>query len=219
MNTTFSRAGLLELKWVYGIALAGLGVAGFIVLCSYYYLQQEKLNETTSQKQLAELKNRVETVKREREDLRASSEAFKTILAQGVFYPEQRLDLIDTLTTLGARHRLSRFEYDVQPQRLLRTADERSFPAIDIRASRVRMKFRNHHDGDLLAFLEEFPRLRRGFFPIEDCTIRRLPDAVQSVYAVAAEPTLESECTFDWITIRDKRDDMPSMVAPNQAIK
>ena len=200
------------------VALAGLGVAIFLVSGSYLFWQSEKKSESVSQRNLQELRNRLETLKRERADLQGSEETFKSLLAHGAFAPERRLDLIEAMAELKQRHKLFRLEYEVAPQRALKFATGEKYAAVGIVASRVRMKIQAFHDGDLVAFLDEFPRIQRGFFPIDKCAIKRIagPELhAQVTTGTAATPppdahvavdsaSIEADCTLEWITLVDK---------------
>jgi hypothetical protein len=230
----FTKEGFRALRWVYGVALAGVGVAVFLVGGSYFYWQSEKKNGQQSVRTLQELRTRLESAKRERDDLRDSEQTYKVLTSRGVFVPEQRLDLIEAMAALKARHRLLSLEYELSAQRPLKLAGGTSLPAIDAMGSRIRLKFSAQHDGDMVAFLDEFARLQRGFFPLDRCTLRRSQDNVggtgsvqkQDASAASALPAtsgalsrsapvakpvdpvgaiLEAECTMEWITLRDKR--------------
>lgn len=200
------------------VALSGLGVAVFLVGGSYLFWQSEKKSDVVSQRNLQELRNRLETVKRERADLQGSEETYKSLVERGAFAPERRLDLIEALAELKKRHKLFALEYEVAPQRPLKFATGASYSAVGIMASRVHMKVQAYHDGDLVAFLDEFPRIQRGFFPIDKCSIKRVAGVEQRVQATAGEAgqpapdapaivasaAIEADCTLEWITLVDK---------------
>ena len=203
------------------IALAGLGVAIFLVSGSYLFWQSEKKSESVSQRNLQDLRNRLESLKRERADLQGSEETYKSLIARGAFAPERRLDLIEALAELKKRHQLLALEYEIAPQRPLKFATGANYPAVGIMSSRIHMKIQAYHDGDLVAFLDEFPRIQRGFFPIDRCAVKRVAGIEQRSAAVApaasdvqAAPAalpatssalVEADCTLEWITLVDKR--------------
>lgn len=201
------------------VALAGLGVAIFLIAGSYLFWQSETNSERVSQRNLDELRNRLETVKRERADLQGSEETYKSLIARGAFAPERRLDFIEAMAELKKRHNLLGLEYELAPQRPLKLATGANFSAVGIMASRVHFKIQAYHDGELIAFLDEFPRIHRGFFPIDKCSIKRTASAEQrttaaaTVAATVALPTatsgtiaaaIEADCTLEWITMVDK---------------
>lgn len=228
MSAIFTKEGFKSLRFAYGVALAGLGVVAFLAGGSYLYWQLEKKNDQQSQRQLQELRTRLDVVRRERNDLRDSGDTFKLLLARGTFSPEQRMDLIEALAALKQRHKLAHMEYEILPQRTLRLAGGTTLPGVEMLGSRIKLKARAYHDGDLVAFLDEFPRLNRGFFPIARCVIRRPMQAEQNTsavrtgaalvdaddgdemnksvraQAVTAAAGLEVECTIDWVTLVDK---------------
>ena len=200
------------------VTLAGLGVAIFLITGSYLFWQSEKKSEAVSQRSLQELRNRLEGLKRERADLHGSEETYKSLIARGTFAPERRLDLIEALAELKKRHKLLSLEYEVAPQRPLKFATGTSYSAVGIMASRIHMKIQAYHDGELVDFLDEFPRIQRGFFPIDKCSIKRTTAVEQRVQARvggAAQAAsnvpmnvvtaaIEADCTLEWITLVDK---------------
>ena len=206
----FSREGFKLLRTASALALLSIGVAAFLIASSHYYRQAEMKNDKQSQRVLQDLRARLDTLRREREDLRNSADVYKSLAARGVFVPEQRLDLVEALAELKNRHKLVSLEYEVLPQRALRMASGITFPGVDVRGSRIKLKVRAHHDGDLVAFLDEFPRMQRGFFPIDRCAIKRATDSA------AGAAGLEAECYLDWVTLVDKRNPAPVVAGGGQ---
>ncbi len=230
----FSREGTRALRFSFAIALTGVAVAVFLVAGSYYYWQVEKKGDQQSQRMLRDLRGRLDTIRRERDDLRNSADVYKTLSARGVFMPEQRLDLVEAFAELRNRHRLIGLEYEVSPQRALHMASGITFPGVDVMGSRIKLKVQTYHDGDLIAFLDEFPRMQRGFFPIDRCVIKRTAESAQRFEnagstrsaqpAGAGDPAeaapiaagLEAECFLDWVTLVDKRNPAPVIAVGSQ---
>ena len=233
----FTRAGFKALKFSYLVLFAGLAVGAFIVVGSYLYWQTEKKNDQQSQRALQDLRGRLNTAIRDREDLRGSEDTYNALTARGMFLNEERFDLIEALAALKNRHQLAALTYEVAPQRPLRLASGTAYTGVNIFASRVKLKIRALHDADLVAFLDEFPRLQRGFFPLDRCAIKRnvLPpvaatapaatpeddDAPATAPATATRPTgfnlavasLEAECSLDWVTLQSKGGDVGAPTA------
>jgi hypothetical protein len=214
--TAKPRSGSFKaLRFAGLVAFAGLGIAVFFVGGSYLYWQSGKANDVVSQRNLQELRNRRELLMRELADLQGSVETYKSLIERGAFAPERRLDFIEAMAELKKRHKLLGLEYDIAPQRPLKFATGASYAAVGIMASRVQFKVQAYHDGDLVAFLDEFPRIQRGFFPIDKCAIKRIAGAEQrqqTVPGTNARPgadhklvaeiaTIEATCTMEWITM------------------
>jgi hypothetical protein len=207
-----SKDGFRALRFAGAVAIAAVGVALFLIGGSYWYWQAETRNEVLSARSIQEARQRVEKTRQERDDLRDSAQNYQALTARGVFIAEQRLELIETMNALKDRHQMVDIQYEVQPQRPLRILSGTAFPAVDVLGSRIKLKLNALHDGDLVAFLDEFPRLNRGLFPMDRCTIRRaneesraVGDAAATREAPIAGSRLIAECTLEWITLRDKR--------------
>jgi len=82
----------------------------------------------------------------------------------------------------------------------LQFAGGRYFASIDVLASRVKLRARALHEGDLLGFIDDLTRTPQGFYPVDKCIIRRVEAPADTI-----QPRVEAECTLEWITLREKR--------------
>ncbi|MBC7622552.1 MAG: hypothetical protein H7232_04110 [Aeromicrobium sp.] len=228
--SVMSKEGFGALKLSYLILTAGLGVGAFLVGASYAYWQSEKTNNVQSKRAMNDMQLRLANAKQERDDLRNSEDTYLALEARGVFSPEQRLDLLDAMEALRVRHGITSLEYQVGSQRPLKLAGGTSITAVEALGSRVQLKATSLHDGDMLAFLDEFSRMQRGIFQIERCALARntrggaiiaqAPPAAGGTPATAAAnansadpaappptltPAIEADCSLEWITLVDKR--------------
>ena len=200
MSQVFSRAGLNALRAPIALlVLAAVAGAG-IVAGSRWYAERERRTSADSGQRLQEARSRLDTARRERDNLVQSAEVFRTLVERGLLQGERRLDLVELVNSLRARHQLAALDYEIAPQRPLQLAGGRGFGSIDVLASRVKLRARALHEGDILGFIDDLTQTPQGFYPIDKCTIRRIeapPDSIQ--------PRIESECTLEWITLREKR--------------
>ena len=183
MNMIFTREGFRALRLVYLVTLAAMAASIFLVGSAYLYWQAEKRNNLQSVTAQQEARARLDAARRERDDLRDSEQTYKVITARGVFQPEQRLDLVEAFAALKNRHHLVALEYEVQPQRPLKLSGNTNLSAVDVFGSRIKFKARAFHDGDLVGFLDEFPRMQRGFFPLDRCALRRTTESETALSA------------------------------------
>lgn len=231
----FSRAGFGALKFAYIVVLAGLAVGVFLVGGSYLYWQDQKKSDLLSQRSLQDLRGRLATAQRDREDLRGSESTYESLSERGMFMAEERFDLIEALAALKSRHQLLSLTYEVAPQRPLRLSSGATYAGVTLAASRVKLKIRTLHDADLLAFLDEFPRMQRGFFPLDRCAIKRGADPFATAAGTApleegrpgatpasdtaavTVPTgaLEAECSLEWITLQTKGANAAAAAVPS----
>jgi len=200
MKVIFSAEGArsLRLSWIF-LALAIAASAG-IVVASHWFLDREKREAVGTGNRLQEARGRVEAARRERYSLQESSDVYRSLVERGLLQGEHRLDLVEMVNALRTRHELFSLDYEISPQRPLQLPGGRVFPAVEVLASRVRLRMRALHEGDVVAFVEDLGQSRQGFYPLDRCLLRRVevptPDAMQ--------PRVEAECAFEWITLKDK---------------
>lgn len=200
MSQVLSRDGFRELAPAWAL-LAGAVVLGVaIVGGSHWYLERERRESLNAGQRMQEARSRVDAARRERENLQASADTFRTLVDRGLLGAEKRLDMVELVNALRTRHQLAALDYEIGPQRALNLGGNRTYPSMDVLASRVKMKARALHEGDLLGFIEELGTSRQGFYPIDRCVLRRVdgsPDGLR--------PRVEAECALEWITLREKR--------------
>ena len=201
MNVLWSAEGRRKLRGPLAILTACIAICAVLVEGSAWFLAKERLDARGAAARLKEARARVDKVQRERESLDQSTEVFRMLVERGLMQPEQRLELVELMNGLRARHAVLALDYEIAPQRPLAIAGGRNFPALDILASRVSVKLRALHEGDVLDFIDALAASRQGFYPVDRCVMRRLevanPDALQ--------PRVEADCTLEWITMKEKR--------------
>lgn len=204
MKQAFSAAGWKALRgaWVV-LALAILASSG-IVFASHWYRAQQKRESVGFAGRLQAARARLETARRERDSLRESVDVFRTLVERGLLQNERRLDLVELVNTLRERFQLFSLDYEIAPQRVLPLAAGRTFPAVDVLSSRVKLKARALHEGDILGFMAALAESRQGFYPVDHCVMRRIEAADE-----ALKPHVEAECTLEWITLKEKNANHP----------
>ena len=195
--TAEGRRALLP-SWIV-LAVAILAGAG-IVAGSHFYLEKEKRDSVASAKRVQEARSRLDAARRERDSLHESADVFRTLVERGLLQNERRLDLVELVNQLRARHQLFALDYEIAPQRSLELAGGRVFSSVDVLASRVKLRARALHEGDVIAFVSALSQTPQGFYPVERCLLRRTEVAPDSLL-----PHVEAECTLEWITLREKR--------------
>jgi hypothetical protein len=199
MSQVFSREGWKSLRasWLL-LAVATAASAG-LVYGSYWYGIKEKRDSASGERLLQQARSRLENAQRERDNLNESADVFRTLVERGLLQREQRLDLVELVNTLRSRHELFALDYEIAPQRTLALPGGRVFSSIDVLASRVTLKARALHEGDVLGFIADLAQSRQGFYPVDRCTLRRVAGPAETLQA-----HVEAECTLEWITLKDK---------------
>jgi len=197
MKQLLSREGRRRLRGpmlIFGACVAlSAGIGG----ASQWFLQKERRDAMGAGVRFQEARARVAKIQSERDNLEQSIEVFRSLVERGLMQPERRLDLVELMNALRARHGILALDYEIAPQRALAFADNRTFPAVEILSSRVTLKLRALHEGDALAFIDSLGESRQ----LDRCVLRRMevanPDGLQ--------PRVEADCTLEWITMKEKR--------------
>lgn len=199
MSQVLSREGFRELAGAWALLAAAIAAGVAIVAGSQWYLERERRESATAGQRMQEARGRVDAARRERENLQASAETFRTLVDRGLLGAEQRLDMVELVNALRTRHHLAALDYEIGPQRPLTLGGNRVYPSMDVLASRVKMKARALHEGDIVGFISELGTSRQGFYPVDRCLLRRLENAS------GLQPRIEAECALEWITLKEKR--------------
>jgi hypothetical protein len=200
MSQVFSRGGLLALRGPLVVLALAIAAGAAMIAAGHWDAAKEKRERADSGRRLQDARTRVEGARRERDNLVQSAEVFRTLVDRGMLQGERRLDLVELVNSLRARHQLAGLDYDIAPQRPLQLAGGRGFGSIDVLASRVKLRARALHEGDVLAFIDDLTATPQGFYPVDRCVMRRLDAAPDTI-----QPRVEGECTLEWITLKEKR--------------
>ena len=200
MNAIFTREGFGRLRASWLLLALSFAMAIGIGPGSQWFLQKEKREGVSAERGLQQARARLEKARRESADLTASQGVFRTLVERGLLQAERRLDMVELVSRLKARHQLLAVDYEIAPQRALALAAGQSLRAVDVLSSRVKLKLRALHEGDVLGFLDELAEATQGAYPMDRCAIRRLED---SGFA-GLQARVEADCAFEWITLKEK---------------
>ncbi len=201
MNPVLSRDGFSSLRTSWLLLAASILAGASIVVASHWYLESEKRESLTAEQRMQEARTRADAARRERENLQQSAEVFRTLVDRGLLQTERRLEMVELVNRLRSRHQLFSMDYDIAPQRTLNLSGNRVFNAVDVLASRVKLKVRALHEGDVMDFINDLGQSRQGFYPVDRCTLRR----IDSASAPGLRPHVEADCALEWITLKEKR--------------
>ena len=200
MTQVFTRPGLIALRTQILLLVVAIAAGAGIVVGSRLYADKERRESADAGRRLQEARSRLESARRERDLLAQSSEIFRALTERGLLHGEQRMDLVELVNLLRSRHQLAALDYEIAPQRPLPLPGGRVFPSIDVLASRVKLRAKALHEGDILGFMDEISRQRQGFHPVDECTMRRIGAASDG----RLQAHVEADCTLEWITLKDK---------------
>ena len=94
MNQVFTREGVRALRGAMALLVVAIVAAVAVVLGSQWYYEKEKRDSANAGRSLQEARTRVESARRERDNLAESAEVFRTLVERGLLQAERRLDLV-----------------------------------------------------------------------------------------------------------------------------
>jgi hypothetical protein len=201
MKVVFAREGFLAMRGAYAIVALAIVASLTLVFASQWYYDKERRDNATAARRLQEARARLDGARRERDSLQESSEVFRTLVDRGLLQSERRLDLVELVNALRARHQLASLDYEISPQRPLALSGGRVFSSVEVLASRVKLKVRALHEGDVIGFIDDLSRTPQGFYSVDRCAMRRL----ETAGAESLAPHVEADCALEWITLKEKR--------------
>ena len=204
MKQVFSPEGVRSLRTSVVLLVLSLLAAVGIAVGSNLYLDREKRESVNAERRLQEARARVDGARRERDSQQESADVYRTLVERGLLQGEKRLDLVEMVNALRSRHQILAFDYEISAQRPLQFSGGRVYPSVEVLASRVRMRMRALHEGDVLAFVEALGESKQGFYPLDRCNLRRVEAPAEAV-----QPRVEAECAFEWITLKEKNAGRP----------
>jgi len=205
MSAVFSAEGFRQLRGAWVMLVLATAASAGLALGGKWYLEHERRERQSSGQRLEQARSRLENARRERDSLRESADIYRALVERGLLLGERRLDMVELINGLRTKHQILSLDYEIAPQRPLQFAGGRVFPLVDVLSSRVKLRIRALHEGDVMGFVEGLAASRQGFFPLDRCALKRLeatsPDALQ--------PRVEAECAFEWITLKEKNAGRP----------
>ena len=205
MSAVFSPEGSRKLRGGWILLAASIACAVALGFGGKWHQEREKRARQSAGQSLEQARLKLDNARRERDNLRESAEIFGTLVDRGLLQGERRLDMVELVNGLRERFQLFSLDYEVAPQRQLPLPGGRVYPAVDVLASRVKLRMRALHEGDVMGFMEGLAASRQGFFLLDRCVLKR----VEAASPTAIAPRVEAECSFEWITLKDKNASRP----------
>jgi hypothetical protein len=199
MSPVWSAEGRRELGGSWMLLIASIVVGAAIVGGSHWYYEKERSDSIAMARRLQEARARLDGARRERDSLLESSDVYRTLVDRGLLKGEGRLELVELVNQLRTRYQLFSLEYEIAPQRALELGAGGGFTAVDVLGSRVKLKLRALHEGDVLGFISALAQTPQGFYPVDRCTMKR------TTAAADLQAHVEADCTLEWITLTEKK--------------
>lgn len=165
-------------------ALATLVIGISLVVITWNSQQQADDELARAQRLRDTAYARYTHVDNEKRDIRNFQQRYVELVQRGLIGEERRLDWVDAIRQAQEGQQLPPLTYEMDPQQPVRLEAALDLGAYQLRGSRMRVHMELLHEMQLFDFFADLHE--RGFFAVQDCTVKRLAAAHGAGAAMAA---------------------------------
>ena len=184
--------------------IIGLGAAlilvGLIVSLADQYRTKNEAALQTQQNILNQARQKFQSSGLEKETITQYLPIYNDLLANGFVGEERRIEWIEVLRNIHAKHKLFSIDYSIDLQENYKPSFLPNLGNFILHRSVMSLKLDMLHEGDMLAIIDGL-REQTTPFIVRDCKIQRPIGAIVNSNNVAAN--MQAECEIDWLTLRD----------------
>lgn len=224
MKLTPRQEDMLLLKWPTLWLVVAL-LAGAIWYGGAYRFKEEKNRAfQVARANRLEVMDLVRQIEEEAGTVRDYVDRYRQLQEERVIGEEDRLELVETVGRIRARHLLYPLQLDIEPQATLPLGQSggRDNPGegMSLRASRIVMNIPLLHEEDLFHLLKGLNTMQQGIIVTEECAIKRI-GSTENMRPVL-QRNLVASGKFLWLTmIRETSAGGPEtgMIPPDPAAR
>lgn len=196
------------LKWSMAFLVLVVITVGVSGIALYRLIESAQQQYRDAQATYLESRTKLARAAQEEAELRAMGARFLELQAQGHVGRENRLEWIEQLARLRNEYRLSDFQYEFMPQKiidplLIPDAAVAQFDGYRFLMTPQRLSVNVLHEGDLFAFLDKLHRSVKARVIVHSCHMERLPPPAHAkAKANPAAPLLSATCELHWVTLQ-----------------
>ena len=200
---------MLLLKWP--VLFLVIAILASAVWCggAYQFRQSNHMTLQTTRANRIQLETSVRQIEDETKTIHSFIDRFQKLATDGVISVEDRLELVETIGRIRARHNLYPVQLDIGQQvqvPLVQEGGEDTGKSLSLRVSRIQITIPLLHEEDLFHLLDGLRDMKRGIFVIETCSIKQNSSDRGSDNPVLHE-NLVAFCKILWLTMKQKGGD------------
>jgi len=191
----------LAVPAVIGLALV---VAGLVTAAiAGQLLKQARADQIAGAAERVAAQNKHTRANDEAREIRERLVDYRKLVETGLVGEERRLDWVDRIAEIKARHKLAELKYSIDPQRKIELPGTAPSAEVEVLGSKLALDLALVHEEDLVRFLDDLRRSVNAYVVVRACTIDRT--AAPGVPDRGVSPRLRARCEIDLVTIRDKQ--------------
>jgi len=191
------------------VTFAGtIGIAAAAVFASYWHMDTARQSEAAALAARDASRSRLVHAETEKAEIRLYQPQFLELRRRGLIGNERRLDWVEAIRQIQEQRKLLPLSYEIEPQQPYTLETRLPTGDYQLRGSRMALHMDLLHELDLFQFLGDLRQV--GTFTVQDCAIRRASSAGTTPLA----PSLNADCTLDWLTLIPVATATPRRPAP-----
>lgn len=179
---------------------ASLILVGLLVSFADQYREKNETALQTQQNMLNQARQKFQSSGLEKETIIKYLPVYNDLLENGFVGEERRIEWIEALRNIHAKHKLFSIDYSIGLQEAYNPSFLPNLGNFRLNRSVMNLKLNMLHEGDMLAIIDGLHEQTTPFI-VRDCKIQRPIGAVVNTKNIAAN--MQAECEIDWLTLRD----------------
>ena len=193
-----------DIEWsVLRGALIGVSVACTVsaatVGATHYYVSGLAAENSQFQASLNQIRDRYVAAIQERQLIERYWPPYRQLQADGFVGDENRLNWVDLLHTLAAKHRVLGLSYEVLPRVVAVPNQNVNTGEFQMQDSEMILRLDLLHEVNLLELLQDLSTQNAGIFNLKSCTIDR---SQPEITISSSTSNVSAQCKLIWHTIQ-----------------
>lgn len=184
------------------VALALIGAGAAVVAVASQLLKKTQAEQQAVRAEREAEQNKFLRATDEEREIREKLVDYRKLVDRGLVGEERRLDWVDRINGIKAKHKLLELKYSIDPQRLVDYPGIGGPGDVEFLTSPMNLEMSLLHEEDLFRFLSDLQRALNAHVLVKSCAMER---AERTASERTLAPRLRATCSIDLITIRDKR--------------
>lgn len=204
---TFSKSDLPHIKWSLVIFVFVLCAGSAAIVASENFSARSQREQRDANNQLSKARNQFATTEQDRENMKAYTLEYGSLLERNIIGDSQRLDWVEGMDNLRKQNLVLDFRYTIAPQKPYTPNPPLDSGNFQLNTSDMTLQFELLHEEQLTAFFDALHTGIKGWFILDHCSLERTATAPRDgkeLRASRATPLLKAECTGGWLALNNK---------------
>lgn len=200
---TFSKSDFTLIKWNLITFTTMLILSSAAITASENFTARALTEQRAAQNQLNEARRQLATANEDRENMKAYTLEYGSLLDRNIIGNDQRLDWIEGLDRIQQQGSVLDFKYSIAPQQIYTPAPPVDSGNYQLYLSTMTMQFNLLHEGQLMNFFDTLRSGIKGWFIIDQCTLER-GSLTSDPANFNSAAKLKADCTGGWLTLKNR---------------